>query len=1036
MIAHQNCRVLFGLIAILVIFCLQQTAKANNLHTAYWVQPDRILKGQVVSEKGEPLAGVTVQLKGSAKGTVTDVSGNYSLSIPDNGAVIVFNFIGFEKQEVPVTTAATLNITLLEESKQLSQVVVIGYGTTRKRDLTGAVSSVKMADVKGTAVTSFDQALQGRAAGVQVTQVSGKPGGQTSIRIRGTSSITAGNEPLYVIDGMLVTDNGFGLDKAPTSGLSLVNPSDIESIEILKDASASAIYGSRGANGVVLITTKHGKSGQGSISFDAYYGFQDISKKLDVLNAAQYANLVNEANINSNKTPEYVNPKNLGKGTDWQNALYRTAPISNYQLSFSGGSDKTQYAISGGYFNQDGIIINSGFKRYSFRTNIESKVNSWMSAGANLNVSRVQTKGVVTNQGYAVTSAAFMFNPALPIYDPTQVLGYTFENDKRQLINPIADALESDYVSVNNRILGNTFVKFELAKELELKTSFGIDASYINDNSFAPNYLKRTLASKGELAVVNAQALDWLSETTLSYGKVINSKHDIKALVGYTMEKYVNESTTNLAFDFPDDRLRYHDIGAALNPQRPSSAELSYSLVSWLGRVNYTFDKKYLLTLTGRVDGSSKFAEGNKFGFFPSAALAWRVSDEAFLQSVKSINDLKLRVSYGVIGNQSIAPYQSLSLINRYGEGVFNRNEPYFGREPASYSNKDLKWESTAQFDLGVDLTAFDNRVNFTADVYDKKTYDLLLYNPIPYTSGFNQTLLNVGNIQNRGFELSVNTTNTTGELKWNTAVNFSRNVNKVTKLNSNNDNINLGYSLIQVGQPIGAFYGLIFEGIFQTDEEAANSPVLRGQEANSSYVSSRAKAGDRKYRDINKDGVIDANDRTFIGSAQPDFIFGINNSLSYKNFDLSFFFQGSVGNKLANYNLFDLERMTGENNVLYDAYANRWTPENPSNKYPRAQAEGSLDLGTFSSRIVEDASYIRLKNVTLGYNFPTNWLTRAKLKRLRLYASATNLFTFTGYKGYDPEANFNGQSTTAIGLDQAGYPMSKSITFGINIGL
>lgn len=1036
MIAHQNFRVLFGLTAILVILCLQQHAKASNNYSSFIVNADRTLKGKVVSNKGEPLTGVTVQVKGTNRGTLTDIQGNYSLSIPDSNAVITFNFIGYEKQETTAPASGPLNITLQEESKQLSQVVVIGYGTTLKKDLTGSVSSVKMADVKGTAVTSFDQALQGRAAGVQVTQVSGKPGGQTSIRIRGTSSITAGNEPLYVIDGMLITDNGFGLDKAPTSGLSLVNPSDIESIEILKDASASAIYGSRGANGVVLITTKHGKSGQGAISFDAYYGFQELSKKLDVLNAAQYANLVNEANINSNKTPEYVNPKNLGKGTDWQDALYRTAPISNYQLSFAGGNEKTQYAISGGYFNQDGIIINSGFKRYSFRTNIESKINDWLSAGANLNVSKVQTRGVATNQGYAVTSAAFMFNPALPIHDASQVLGYTFENDKRQLINPIADAAESEYVSANNRILGNTFVKFQLAKDLELKTSFGIDASYIKDNSFAPNYLKRTLASKGEASTVNAQALDWLSETTLNYNKTIASRHEIKAMVGYTMEQYVQESTTNLAFDFPDDRLGYHDIGAALNPQRPTSAELSYSLVSWLGRVNYTFNKKYLLTLTGRVDGSSKFAEGNKFGFFPSAALAWRVSDETFMQAVKSVSDLKLRISYGVIGNQSIAPYQSLSLITRYGEGVFNKNEPYFGREPASYANKDLKWESTAQFNAGVDLTAFDERVNFTADVYDKKTYDLLLYNPIPYTSGFNQTLLNVGNIQNRGFELAVSTLNTTGELKWNTAVNFSRNINKVTKLNSNNDDINLGYSLIQVGQPIGAFYGLIFEGIFQSDAEAASSPVLLGQEATSSYVASRAKAGDRKYRDINNDKVIDSKDRTFIGSAQPDFTFGINNSLSYKGIDLSFFFQGSVGNKLANYNLFDLERMTGENNVLYDAYINRWTPDNHSTKYPRAQAEGSLDLGTFSSRIVEDASYIRLKNVTLGYNFPQAWLTRAKLKRLRLYASATNLFTFTGYKGYDPEVNFYGQSTTSIGLDQAGYPMSKTITFGINIGL
>jgi len=484
-------------------------------------------------------------------------------------------------------------------------------------------------------------------------------------------------------------------------------------------------------------------------------------------------------------------------------------------------------------------------------------------------------------------------------------------------------------------------------------------------------------------------------------------------------------------------RTGWHDISAGLQPQESVNGESAWSLVSYLGRVNYTLSDKYLFTVTGRADGSSKFGEGQKYGFFPSGAFAWRVSKEEFMDNVSSISDLKLRVSYGIIGNQAIPPYQSLALVGPYGQGVFNSSagyEVYTGLEPLSYVNPNLKWESTKQFDVGFDLGMLKQRITLTADYYYKLTYDLLLSTPIPTTTGFQTTVLNVGNISNRGFDLDIHSVNTTGKLKWSTGLNFSMNRNKVTNLNTSTDVLLFGASLLRTGEPIGTFYGYIFDGIFQSDEEAAKSPVLVGQEPTSSNPEARAKAGVRKYRDINGDGKIDANDRTILGTAQPDFTWGLNNTLSYNNFDLSFFFQGSQGNKLANFNSYSLLNFTGQNNVLASAALDRWTPENHSNQNPRAYASTSLDVGIFSSAIVEDASYVRLKNVTLSYTLPRSILQRAKIQSVRVYVSGSNLWTLTDYTGYDPEANTYGQNTTVIGIDNGGYPQSRTYQVGATL--
>ncbi|MDO7875869.1 TonB-dependent receptor [Hymenobacter sp. ASUV-10] len=1011
---------------------------------------DRTIQGSVTASDGnEVLIGVSVSVKGTSQGTTTDASGRFTLTVPEgDGVTLVFSYVGYTTQEVALQGRSTVAVVLTVAKQELSQVVVIGYGTARKSDLTGSVVSVKSEELLATPTTTFDQALQGRAAGVQVTQTSGQPGAEASIRIRGTSSINAGNEPLYVIDGMLVSSDGadqsLGVNLGPRiSALSTINPNDIESIEILKDASATAIYGSRGANGVVLVTTKRGKSGTGTVTFDTYYGTQRVANKLDVLNASQFADFVNEAKINAGQTPIYNNPASLGAGTDWQNEIFRSAPIASYQLSFSGGDDKTKYAITGGYFTQDGVIRNSNFERYSFRANLDRDLSSKLTVGNSLTYARIATDGVLTTTQTivpGVTSAALQFNPILPVYNAAEPGGYTFENRSSNFLgktlgNPVADVNEFRSHGVNSRILGNVYARYKVLKNMELRTSFGIDAFSSRENAFGPNFLKRTQASKGEASIGTVSGLTWLNENTLTYKPVLSENHAVDFLLGYTLQQFNNESLLVYAFDFPDSRTGYHDISAGLLPQKPANGESRWSLVSYLARVNYTLFNRFLFTGTGRVDGSSKFAAGKQYGFFPSGAVAWRLSDEEFVKQWSAVSELKLRASYGIIGNQAIPPYQSLSLVGAYGQGVFNGTEVYTGREPLTFTNKNLKWETTAQLDIGLDAAFWNNRLTVTADVYQKKTSDLLLSTPIPYTTGFNSTVLNVGNIQNRGVELDIRTVNVKSAFNWSTALNFSVNRNEVTNLNSETDILLGGGTLLREGQPVGTFYGYEFAGIFQTDEEARTSPVLKGQEATSSSPASQAKAGDRKYRDINGDGVIDENDRTILGSAQPKFTWAFTNNFSYKGFDLSVFFQGSQGNKLANLNLLDLQNFTGQNNVLAGPALDRWTPTNPSTKYPRALAAGSLDNGVFSSVIVEDASYLRLKNVSLGYRVPSTLTQKARVKALRIYASATNLWTLTDYSGYDPEANAFGQSTSVIGVDRGGYPQAKTYIVGLNIG-
>lgn len=812
------------------------------------------------------------------------------------------------------------------------------------------------------------------------------------------------------------------------------------------------MYGSRGANGVVLITTKRGKAGRSAVSFDAYYGLQEVQQQLEMLNGEEFANYINAYNKDAGfpVDPRYLIPDKIGEGTDWQEAIFRRAPMQSYQLSFTGGSPQTQYAISGGYYLQDGIILNSNFERYNLRTNLDQEVSKRLKVGASISLSHINSKGVLTgalSSGTGVllpgaTVSALLFPPTLPVLDDSEPGGYTFEDDRgRNIGNPVADAAETDNISKNSRAIASAYGTLILMEGLKLKASVGIDAFSVKENRFVPNFLKRTEANNGDAVVATVDGYTWLAEYTLNYNRRINEKHLIDALAGTTFQGFQSERLFAFALDFPDNRTGYHNLGNALNPQPPANGEVSWGIISYLGRINYTLDDKYLLTLTGRLDGASKFGVDSKYGFFPSGSLAWKLHQEPFIEALGLFTSLKARLSYGVIGNQDIAPYGSLATVGPLGQGVFNNNEPYLGQEPLRYPNPGLKWERTNQMDAGIDAEFIDGRISFTADYYLKKTTDLLLYAPLPSTTGFSSYLANIGGLKNQGFEAAVSSRNTTGAFDWQSALNFSVNRNEITALSSENDIpvpgvllVPAGWSILRVGQPLGTFFGLQSDGIFQTDEEAQSSPVLKNQ---------NAKAGDRKYRDINgrdaqgrltgqPDGIINEADRTIIGNANPDFSWGLTNKFSYKGIDLSIFIQGVHGNDIVNAYLFEIGTLAGETNVLKEYWENRWTPENPSGQYTKVNPS---DRNTFSDAQVEDGSFIRIKNVTLGYSLPSAWLTRARMSSARLYLSANNVLTFTDYRGYDPEINAFGQNSLLQGIDYGGYPLARMVIAGVQLG-
>lgn len=1015
------------------------------------------LTGNVTDESGEGLPGVNIIITGTLKGTVTDVEGNYSIEVAPEDQ-LTYSYVGYKTVTQQVNSRAIINVVLAENFSTMDEVVIIGYGTARKSDLTGSLSSVTGEDLASTPIASLDQGLQGRAAGVQVTQVSGKPGGGTSIRIRGTSSISAGNEPLYIIDGMMIMSNSGETSAGGTRGpkinpLSSINPNDIASIEILKDASALAIYGSRGSNGVVLVTTKKGKAGASTINFDSYYGVQRVKKTLDLLNGEQFARFITEVEADKGfpLDPDYLIPENYGEGTNWQDAIFRDAIIQSYQINFSGGDKKTTFHISAGYFDQEGIIVSSDFQRVNLRSNLTRKISDRMELGTNLSISNVQSNGVLTNNGTllpGVSMSALLFPPTQPVFDDAVPGGYTYDDNRgRNLVNPYADAVEVQEKTTNRQILGTVYLTFELFEGLKYKLNFGFDAFANKDNRFVPNYLKRTQNNNGEAVVATVNGLSWLLEHTLAYNKNIGNRHKIDAVVGYTTQAFNAERLFTASLDFDDNTTGYNAIQFGNKPFAPFTSVSEWGIISYLGRVNYIFDDKYLFTISGRVDGSSKFGDNNKYGFFPSGSFGWRISDENFYPESALVNFAKIRLSYGVIGNEDIGSYNSLSTVGLVGEGTFGNDEAYKGKGPQRLANPDLRWEKANQFDGGIDLELMESRFSLNFDYYLRFTSDLLLNDQVGYTTGFGSTVRNIGSIRNNGFEFSLNTVNIDDRIKWTTQFNTGYNLNKVTDLASDGNeipiagvlNLPTGWSILRIGEPVGSLYGLETDGIFQSDAEIQNSALLTGQENDGS-----AQPGDRKYKDLNgrdsegnltgvPDGIINEADRTIIGQTNPNFTWGLTNKVEFAGFDLSVFVQGAHGHNMVNANLFEIGALTAQTNVLQEYYDNRWTAENPSNEYPKVNTN-QHDRYQFSDALVENASYVRIQNVSLGYRFRTEWLDKLKMSSARVYVSVNNVHTFTKYSGYDPEGNAFGQSTLFRGIDYGGYPTAKSTIIGIQL--
>ncbi|MFD1142032.1 SusC/RagA family TonB-linked outer membrane protein [Larkinella insperata] len=995
---------------------------------------DKTITGTVTSETGEGLPGVSVVIQGTTRGTTTDAQGSYRIVVPTDETTLIFSFVGYVSQEQIVKARSLINVQLVPDTKSLNEVVVVGYGQVKKSDLTGAVASVPVEELRKVAVTSLDQALQGRAAGVQITQNSGAPGGSTSIRIRGGNSIQGDNEPLYVIDGIPFKNDGAGSGSS-FNVLSTLNPSDIESISVLKDASSTAIYGSRGANGVVIITTKRGKAGKSTISLETYYGVQNVRRKYPVLNAREYAQFVNEANTNEGRPAVYT-PAQIeafGEGTDWQDEIFRQAPMQNYQLSISGGDEKTQYSISGGYFKQNGIVVNSDFDRYSLRVNLDRKLTNKLKIGNSLTVNRTltnqsRTDGDLGSAGQ-VTMAALQFPPILPVRTASGAYlitdpALTFTAD-----NPVALARDSKNRNTAYRIFGNVFGEYQIIQGLDLRISLGIDGVLQKQDAYLPRSVSSGLAQGGSASIYNSQALTWLNENLLTYTRAFGTDHNLTALLGFTQQANRTETSRAQARNFVNDNLGSSNLASGSVPLTPESGIGTWGLQSYLARVNYGYKDRYLLTASFRADGSSRFGSNNRYGYFPSAALAWRISEESFMKGVRVLSDLKLRATYGLTGNQDgIGNYPAYSLLGTQNY-VFGGTVST-GLGPNQIANPDLSWETTTQADIGVDVGLLNDRITLTADAYLKRTRDLLLNVTVPSTSGYASAIKNLGKVQNKGIELSVSSRNIDGAFRWNTDVNFALNRNKVLDIGGvsqifagsvANIGQNLNSGIIRVGEPLGSFYGYTTNGLYQTTDELAalSDPQAR-------------KPGDRKYLDLNGDRKIDDNDRAIIGRAQPKFIGGISNTFAYKGFELTAFFQGVYGNDILNANRFELEYLNGTNNQNRDML-NRWTPTNTNTDIPRASTVRPANR--ISTRQIEDGSYLRLKNLQLAYNLPNPVLQSLKIQSVRVYVTAQNFLTWTRYSGFDPEVNRFGQDSRSQGFDYASYPAAKTLLFGLNVG-
>lgn len=984
------------------------------------VSSTKNISGVVKDETGEPVIGANVVVKGTTNGTVTDMNGRYSLEVPEGG-VLQISYIGYNTQEVKVGSGDVVNVSLREDSEALDEVVVIGYGTVKKSDLTGAVGSVQMKDVSQVGITSADRALQGQIAGVQVNARTGQPGESMMIRVRGSNSLAGGNEPLYVIDGMPVEKMN-----------SDINPEDILSMEVLKDASSTAIYGSRGANGVVMITTKRGRTGDTVLEYNGYVGVSSLRKKLDLLGKDDYIAMVNEVSQNDGNgiaiTPEQAA---MLPNNDWQDLAYQTALTHSHQVSVSGGTDKTKLYSSLNYMNQEGIIKGSDYNRFALRINGDQKLARNLSLNASIAYS-YGTQNTANSNADGWGAIAYTAMVMAPIQEIRDADGkYTnFSGTPWGGTNPVGMAELYKNKTVNSRLLANMSLIYEIIDGLTFRVNAGAEVNAGSSDRYIPIGLSAGGKLDGDASKSKSNYYTIINENILTYDKRFNKNHALNLMGGVTFQTYQYNDLGGSGTGFLRDVYETNNLGVASTPGTPSSGYSDYRMASFLGRANYNLMERYLLTVTARYDGSSKFSKSHKFAFFPSAALAWRLSEENFMQDIDWLSNLKLRASIGQTGNQSISPYQTFARLGTSGPIFGDGKDIGFGL--SSMANDDLKWETTTQTDIGVDFGFFSNRLNIGFDYYWKQTRDLLYNATLPPSSGYSSMLRNLGRIDNKGFEISINTINMKGKVNWTTNLNITSNRSIVKDLGSDV----YGNKIQRIDAPIGGgnwfplfvgkapfqLYGYEIEGIYQTDEEAR----LNGE--------ATKKAGDYRYKDTDGKAGITTGDKTIIANTQPKFTFGLTNIINWNNFELSFLLIGSVGGDIVNEFNKSITNIGGTWNIRKDVWENHWTPENPNAKYARASVatKDYLAFGDPSSVWVENGSYLRFKDIKLAYTLPSQWFAGSRKPNISVYLSGQNLITITSYSHYDPEASWT--SSAVNGWDRGVYPSAKSFTLGLQV--
>lgn len=1020
----------------------------------------QMVSGVVTDETGVRLPGVTVTLEGTTIGTVTSEEGNYRIEVPDNAIVLVFSFIGMETQVVEINNQSTINVQLISSVTELDEVVAIGYGTVRKRDLTGSVSAVRSEELEQSKSTNVLQALQGRMAGVQITSESGEPGSGINIQIRGANSIIGGSTPLFVIDGvqMDVNKNEVATSNSSNSTmnpLSTLNPSDIESIEVLKDASATAIFGSRGANGVVIVTTKSGKEGTSVLEYNGSVGFSEASNKIDVLSPEEYLDYAealggrdNFLMIDTDGDGTYDTPRDFSTipSHNWQEEALRTAITHDHTISASGGSAKSNYSAGIGYLSEEGLVKHNNFERYNMRIRADHIHSDKLKLGFNLNTALTEVKGAANNGG---PNSYTGLTQLLIMANPWEVVDENIDNISDEYISPLALIEKADKLTRMMRVIGSLRAEYKILNNLSY---VGILGGNYSNSKLKEFYSSETSWGKyynGLTAITQVETYTYNHSSQLNFIKKIND-HYFDVLTAFEVSSYNWESFRNRISGFEDQSTGVNDIDKGANILEKSSSRWGTNRLSYLGRINYNFRDKYLLTGSIRADGSDKFGAGNRWGYFPSGAFAWRISEEGFLKGVTPVSNMKLRLSYGETGNENIPAYSYFARMqNTY---YTSNNNIMFGLSPASRENPDLKWETTSQYNAGIDLGFFKSRLNLIVDYYLKQTKDMLLSTPVSAQSGYYEQWLNFGNIDNSGFEFFLSSVNVNKkDFTWESSFNISFNKNEVKNIGIADFipvNIPGGWinnaGRVIVGEPIGAMYGFVFDGVYQIEnftwQDGSDPSIPHAErvyvlnEDRPQFASGTATPGNLKFKDISgPDGVPDGQiddqyDRTVIGNSSPKHIGGFNNTFTYKNFDLTMFFQWSYGNDIFNASKLRENGVHPWMNVTKDFFHNYWSETNPGNEYPGL---GQINW-TPSSYYVEDGSYLRFKTLVLGYNLPKQVLNGTGLSSIRFHVTGTNLFTWTNYSGLDPEVNSN--NPLLPGFERFAYPRSRTITFGVNV--